>query len=343
MTYGESRMPAWQRALSDRVAVDIVLAWVLAGATYLAVAIGAPTPIRVVVAGVALFSLPGYVLVAILFPHRGPVAAPGRLSSLRGLDSVTARERFALSFGLSLAMLPVLGIAIALSPWGYSAGTVAAAFAIFVALGGLIAAVVRRRLPPEDRFRIPLARWAGEFRGALWTGSATERALNAVVLASIVVGLLAVGGAVAVPQGGETFTDFAVLGEDEVGDLVAGNFPEELAPDESASLVTAVENHEGETTDYTVVVTAEQRGGDAANRTVELQRYEATVDPGERWTHRHELQPGPAVSEPADAGGSGSDVRVDYYLYRGDAPDDPGAESAYRHLFLWLSVTDGAA
>lgn len=343
MTYGESRMPAWQRALSDRVAVDIVLAWVLAGATYLAVTIGAPTPVRVLVGGVALFSLPGYVLVAILFPHRGPVAAPGRLSSLRGLDSVTARERFALSFGLSLAMLPVLGIAIALSPWGYSAGTVAAAFAIFVALGGLIAAVVRRRLPPEDRFRIPLARWAGEFRGALWTGSATERALNAVVLASIVVGLLAVGGAVAVPQGGATFTDFAVLGEDEDGDLVAGNFPEELAPDESASLVTAVENHEGETTDYTVVVTAEQRGGNAANRTVELQRYEATVEPGERWTHRHELQPGSAVSEPADAGGSGSDVRVDYYLYRGDAPDDPGAESAYRHLFLWLSVTDGAA
>jgi len=334
MTYSESRMPAWQRALSDRVAVDIVLAWVLAGAAYIAVAVGAPTPIRVVVGGVALFRLPVYVLAAILFPHRGPVAAPGRLSSLRGLDSVTARERFALSFGLSLAMLPVLGIAVALSPWGFSDSSVAATFAVFVAVGGLLAAVVRRRLPPEDRFRIPVARWAGELRGALFTGSLSERAINAFVLASIVVGLLAVGGALAMPQDGQTFSDFAVLTEDENGELVAGGYPDDLAPDESATLVTAVENHEDETTDYTVVVTAEPRnGGENAGQSVELERYQATVDPGERWTHRHEIQPEVESSE----------VRVDYYLYRGDAPAQPDAESAYRHLFLWFSVTDGAA
>lgn len=341
MTYGESRMPAWQRAFSDRIAADIVLAWLLAAVTYLAVAIDAPTAIRMAIGGSALFVLPGYVLVAVLFPHRGPVAAPGRLSSLRGLDRVTARERVALSFGLSIAFLPVLGIAVAVSPWGFSETSVVGGLVAFVVLGGLLAALVRRRLPPQERFRIPLAGWTSELRAALFRGSPGERTVNALVIVSVIVAMITVGGALAMPQGGQTFTNFAVLAENDDGQLVAGDYPAELAPNESTSLVTTVENHEGTTTNYTVVVTLERNGtapggnGSAAasGRTVELERYSASVEPGERWAHRHELRP--ALS--------GSQLRVNYYLYRGDPPSDAGAESAYRHLYFWLSTADGDA
>lgn len=342
-------MPAWQRALSDRVAADIVLTWIVAAATYLVVAVDAPAAIRIAVAGPALFVLPGYVLVATLFPHRGPAAASGHLSSPSGLDRVTTRERFALAFGLSLAILPVLGILIAVSPWGFSESTIALTFLAFVGLGGLLAAVVRRRLPPEDRFHVPLDRWAAEARAAFWGGSPVDRVLNLLLIASVLVALLAVGGAFAIPQDGQTFTDFAVLTENDDGDLVAGGYPDDLPPGESASLVTAVENHEDEPTEYTVVVTMERvegaGDGDASEgasgggrdatvtERVELQRYTDAVDPGERWTHRHELEP--AIS--------GSSVRVHYYLYRGEAPSDPDATSAYRHLYFWLSADDGDA
>ncbi len=334
MTYGESRMPAWQRALSDRVAADVVLAWILAAVTYLVVAIDAPAAIRMAIGGSALFVLPGYVLVAVLFPHRGPVAAPGRLSSLRGLDRVTARERMALSFGLSLAFLPVLGIGIALSPWGFSEAAIVGGLVTFVAVGGLIAALVRRRLPPQDRFRIPLATWAGELRAALLDGSPGERTVNALVIASVVLALLTVGGALAMPQDGQTFTNFAVLTENDDGQLIAGDYPSELGPNGSASLVTAVENHEQETINYTVVVTVERNASaDASDRTVELDRYSASVDPGERWSHRHAFQP--TIS--------GSQLRVHYYLYRGGAPADADAATAYRHLYFWLSAPSGDA
>lgn len=340
-------MPAWQRALSDRVAVDIVLAWLLAAATYALVVVDAPPVLRVLLGGTALLVLPGYVVVAILFPHRGAVAAPGRLSAFRGPDGVSSRERLALAFGLSLAMLPVLGILVSISPWGFSASTVAAAFAVFVGVGGLLAAVVRRRLPPAKRFRLPIDRWGRDLRAALGRGSTTERAVNAVVIASVVVALLAAGGALAIPQGGESFTNFAVLSENDDGELVAGGYPDDLAANGSASLVTAVENHEGESTTYTVVVTMERMGAtvddpnasDGAapeanasdGTTVELHRYEATVEPGQRWTRRHEVEP--ALQ--------GERVRVHYYLYRGDAPTTPDASSAYRHL--WLSVSNGDA
>lgn len=340
-------MPAWQRALSDRVAVDIVLAWFLAAASYAVVAIDATPALRVLLGGTALLVLPGYVVVALLFPHRGTVAAPGRLSTFRGPDGVSARERLALAFGLSLAMLPVLGILVSILPWGFSESTVAGAFAAFVGVGGLLAAVVRRRLPPAKRFRLPIDRWTRDLRGALGRGSTTERAVNVLVIASVVVALLAAGGALAVPQGGESFTDFGVLSENDDGDLVAGGYPDDLAANGSASLVTSVENHEGESTTYTVVVTMERMdaspGGSNASggaapetnasngSTVELHRFEATVEPDQRWTRRHEVEP--ALS--------GERVRVNYYLYRGEAPATPDASSAYRHL--WLSVSNGDA
>ncbi|AGN02200.1 hypothetical protein L593_11275 [Salinarchaeum sp. Harcht-Bsk1] len=340
MTYSESRMPGWQRALSDRVAVDIVIAWAVAATTFLAVVIDAPQAIRVLFGGSALVVLPGYVLVAMLFPHRGSVAAPGRLSSIGAPDRVNWRVRLALSFGLSLALLPLLGIVVSVSPWGFSDQTVAAAFLAFVVIGGLLAAIVRRRLPPEDRFRIPLDRWVGEVQAALWSGPPTKRALNALVLLSIGVALVAAGGVIAMPQGGQSFTDFAVLSENDDDELVAGGYPEELDADDPAPLVTAVENHEGDPTEYTVVVTMERRpaagsdaGGDAtaSGETVELHRYSATVAPGQRWTQRHELRP--ALD--------GDRLRVHYYLYRGDAPTEPDASTAYRHL--WVTLGDEAA
>jgi len=338
-------MPGWQRALSDRVAVDIVLAWALAATTYLAVVFDVPPALRVLFGGAALVVLPGYVLVALLFPHRSAAAAPGRLATIGGPDRVNTRTRLALSFGLSLAVLPVLGILISVSPWGFSEQTVAGAFLAFVGIGGLLGAAVRRRLPPEDRFRIPIDRWTGELRSALWTGPPAQRALNAVVLLSIGVALVAAGGVIAVPQGGQSFTDFAVLSANGDGELVAGGYPDDLETNGSATLVTAVENHEGETTTYTIVVTMERLQPDgatgganasASNDTVsgervELQRFSATVEPGQRWTQRHEVQP----ELDADS------RRVHYYLYRGEAPAAVGPDSAYRHL--WLTFGDGAA
>ena len=41
---------------------------------------------------------------------------------------------------------------------------------------------------------------------------------------------------------------------------------------------------------------------------------------------------------------TGEDLRLTYYLYRGDAPSDPSEGSAYRTLSLWVDVSgDGQA
>lgn len=315
----------WQRTLSNWIAPDLVVAWGVAGLVYLGTVLEVPPGVRVALVVPGLFLVPGYVLVAALFPRRADrTDSAGPLA----LDRVGERERLALSFGLSVALLALLGVAVGASPWSFSRPAAVNVFVAFVAVGGLIAALRRRRVAPADRYRVPLGRWSGELRAGVGTGSAIDRTLN---LAVLVVGLLAlatVGYALAVPPAGQGFTNFAVLTQD--GDeLVAGEYPESLAPGETASLVTAVHNQEGSSTRYTVVVSVERPP--AAEETaaeVELQRFQETVASGERWTRRHEVTP--------DL--TGETLRLNYYLYRGTAPEDPDASTASHHLYLWTSV-----
>lgn len=333
MSLNEPRVTGWQRTLSDWIAVDVVLAWALAGAVYLLTVVDVPTGIRFGLVAPAVFLLPGYVLVAASYPRRAAQATGVGPFAIDVVDRVGVRERAALSFGLSLALLPLLGIAIGISPWTFSETAAVRAFVGFVAVVGLLAALRRRRVAPEDRFRLPFATWSAEARDSVASGSGTDRLLNVAVIVAALLALATVGYALAVPPGGEVYTNFAVLTQ-EGDELVSGGYQSALSSGEPAELVTAVENHEGESVAYTVVVT--EASVNQFGRTtgeVELQRFGETVEPGERWTRAHEVVP----RQP------GQDVRLNYYLYRGTAPDDPDASSAAHHLYLWTGAGDGGS
>lgn len=72
--------------------------------------------------------LPGYALVEVLYPERG---------SLKPL------ERLALSIGLSLAVVPLIGLVLNYTPWGIRLGPVIASLALFT-LGISVVALVRK-------------------------------------------------------------------------------------------------------------------------------------------------------------------------------------------------------
>ena len=57
----------------------------------------------------------------------------------------------------------------------------------------------------------------------------------------------------------------------------------------------------------------------------ELDRFELSADAGETARVAHDVDP-PAT---------GSEHRIVYLLYVGDAPDDPSREGAYRYVQLW--------
>ena len=65
------------------------------------------TPVRIVLGLLLVLFLPGYSLIAALFPGKGD------------LDGI---ERIALSFGLSIAVVPLLGLALNYTPFGSRLG-----------------------------------------------------------------------------------------------------------------------------------------------------------------------------------------------------------------------------
>ncbi|MGB2842206.1 MAG: DUF1616 domain-containing protein [Halobacteriota archaeon] len=81
--------------------------------------------------------LPGYSLIATLFPRK---------------DDLDAIERIALSFGLSIAITPLLGLALNYTPFGIRLSPVLTVLSIFTISLALGAYLRRSRIPGEDRF-----------------------------------------------------------------------------------------------------------------------------------------------------------------------------------------------
>ncbi|WP_247004873.1 DUF1616 domain-containing protein [Halosolutus gelatinilyticus] len=297
----------------------VLLVVVPTGSRLLRAAIGAPL----------LFFVPGYVTLSVLFPRATPVSgAAGPIAQTRELGD---GERAAISFGLSLALLPLLGLAIATTPWGFTAPVVVGAVSGFSVVGSCLAIGRRLAVPASERYRVRLGRRLGAVRAATVGANSSVRAIVNVALAiSILLSLATVGYAFVAPQQGEQYTDLRLLTEDGSGDFVAAGYPEEIGPDESIPLVIAVENQEREDMEYTVVV-QEQRveDGEVVDRT-ELQRIGYTVGDGE--TAYGERNVTPTTTD--------GDVRISVLLYRGEVPTTPTSDNAYRYTHVWTEVTD---
>jgi len=196
-------------------------------------------------------------------------------------------------------------------------------------------ALVVRRLgvPREERFVLPVGSWLSAYGREFASRSLGGQLLLALVTVSILAALSTAVYAVAVPQFAQTYTDFYVVTEGDDGRYVASDYPRNLTENESTPVAIGVENHEQTRTSYEMVVTLDRfvRTGSGAKRVErrELGRYQATVVPGDRWVQPHRIRPQIA----------GQNLKIQYFLYRGTAPDDVGAETAYRHLHTWVDVT----
>ena len=309
----------------------------------------AGSPVRVVASVITVCFLPGYVTTAALFPSYGPAAAQDRRASpmhaRRSLPTrITLRERAALSIGLSVALVPVVAIATvrilslgtgvlpintAQFTGGFTTWNTVAMIGGYVTLVAGVAAVRWYRLAPEERFVFPLGSLVTELTGGVSSGSKADRVLTVALVCSILLAGGVFTFALASPMDGERYTDFHLLTTDENGEYVSADYPEELTRGESASLSWGIQSAEADRTEYTVVVQIERV--DEQNQrieTVELDRTTETVDPGERVVNDHE------ITSPL----TGENLRVSYYLYRGEAPGTPSEETAYRNLHIWVDV-----
>jgi len=344
-------LPAPVRRLPADLAAVIALVGVTAAVVFLPIV--SETPLRVIFGLPFVLFIPGYAFIAALFPEAGTFetsddAAQDEVTDPNDRSGIDGIERVALSFGLSIAVVPLIGLVLNFTPWGIRLIPIMVAVSLFTVASTAVAARRRWALDPEDRFRVPWREWVREAQAELFEpASRTDAALNVLLVASILLAVGSVGYAIAVPQQGEAFTEFYLLTENEDGELVADDYPTEFTQGESESLVVGIGNHEHEPTQYSVVVALQEvrientsenavndsDSGGNISITVEeeevLRRFQTQVAHNETWHLQHNVTPTM----------TGERLRLTYLLYRGSPPEDPTVENAYRELHLWVNVT----
>jgi uncharacterized membrane protein len=246
--------------------------------------------------------LPGYALIAALFPAK---------SDLDGI------ERTALSFGLSIAVVPLIGLGLNYTPWGIRPLPILISLSIFTfAMCGL-AYLRRATLPEADAFEVPFRQMALELKAEILEKPepGLDRALTVILVLSILLSVTTLVYVVITPKEGEHFTEFYILGPEGMAD----NYPTNYTLGESGKVVVGVVNHEYRPVNYTMEVRLE-------NKSLPLPEdmQQVTLAHNETWEEPLMLTP------PVE----GKNMKLEFLLFNETEKNTP-----YRDLHLWINVT----
>jgi uncharacterized membrane protein len=254
-----------------------------------------------------LLFFPGYTLLAALFPKKG---------SLGGV------ERVALSFGLSIAVVPLIGLVLNFTPWGIRLDPILISLVVFIIAASGVAWYRREKLAPEERFRVLFDfRLPPNVRLPFWYWQEQSLAYNTVSLVLAVVIAVAIAGlaygVVNTPRVGEKFTEFYILGPDGK----AENYPTELKVGEEGKVIVGIVNHEQGEASYRVEVWID--GEQTKLRIDGEDRYEIDVEleNGGKWEQEVGFVPQKAGRQ-----------KVEFVLYKEGEPyfKEPP--------YLWINV-----
>jgi len=280
---------------------DLWLIGILTILLVVAIAFLPSTVARIILGLPFLLFFPGYTLIAALFPKKG---------SLGGV------ERVALSFGLSIAVVPLIGLVLNFTSWGIRLEPILISLAVFIIAASGVAWYRREKLAPEERFTVSF-----NVRLPSWQGQSMADKVLSVVLAVAILGAIGtLGYVVATPRVGEKFTEFYILGPNGK----AENYPTELKVGEEGRVIVGIVNHEQEEASYKVEVWID--GEKAKLRIDGEDRDEIMVEleNGDEWREEVGFVPQKA----------GEGQKVEFVLYKDGEPyfEEP--------LHLWIDVDE---
>ena len=249
--------------------------------------------LRVILGVPFLLFFPGYTLVAALFTRKGEMGAI---------------ERPALSLGMSIAVVPLIGLICNYTPWGVRLEPILYSVTAFIFVTSVIAWFRRQRLPEEARFGIKFHLAVPRWGGGIW-----ERALSIILVVAILGTLGTIGYLIVIPKAEERFTEFYLLGLEGK----AMDYPKELVVGEEARVIVGIINHENKETTYRVEVVIE---GERSNEVEPI-----VLADEQKWEEMVSFTPSRA----------GQKQRVEFLLYKNGQ-----TEPYLKPLFLWIDVTD---
>jgi len=288
---------------------DLLAAFILSAILAPLALLGVTGPGRIVLGLIFILFIPGYVLTAALFPED------------LDLDWI---ERIALSVGLSIAVVALIGLVLNFTPWGLFLEPVLASLLLFTYGIGTLAYWRRMKLLPMERLsltiEIPRIRWSSYSR--------MDKIATVALAASLVFAAGTVVYVVVTPRPAERFTEFYILNATGV----AGGYPTNLTVGQVGVVNLSVHNREFATVSYEVRVNRavmEAIFNASANRTeyrvvstTFLTSFTFTIANGEYWNQSYAF----SFSSPGI-------YRIYFDLYK-----LPNQRDIYRYLFLTVWV-----
>ena len=275
-----------------------------------------------------LLFLPGYFVLAALFPARASYGRwIGRFSRIEGIDWY---ERMALAYGLSIVLLPFVALALTVTAIGLTSETVLASLTGIILVMVPLAAIRRSGLPANRRFQFINGEWTDAIREGARTTDRRDFLVNGILAVAVLSAAATASVAVLSPPQSESYTDLAVLTQNDHGKLVAKGYPSTVKEGQPIPLVLVVQNHADQTKSYTVVVQLQKVADDGTvTSTSRLKQFSTSVGPGSTWKKSHDVRIPVA----------GQRLRVTYLLYEGNVPKEPTRDNAKQSVHFWVNST----
>ncbi|OGS44496.1 MAG: hypothetical protein A3K76_06335, partial [Euryarchaeota archaeon RBG_13_57_23] len=219
--------------------------------------------VRQIIGLVFVLFLPGYAATAALFPEN---------------DQIDGIERVALSFGLSIAIVPLIGLGLNFTPWGIRLDPILASVSAFIIAASLVGWYRRMKLPSDERFAISV-NLELDFGGM----PLIDKILTIGIVVMLVASVVVLAWAVATPRVGERFTQLAILGPGGM----ATDYPRNLTVGQEATVLLSVKSFEHRLSNYTIAIILTS----STDNTTIVDTY--SID----WNQTHSLTPFRAIAQ----------------------------------------------
>jgi uncharacterized membrane protein len=160
-------------------------------------------------------------------------------------------ERIMLSVGVSIAIVPLIGLGLNFTPWKIRLDPIVIALIFFTWVMFLVAHYRRASLSSENQLRVPFVESAGRIRREFLPSGENKVdrflsiILTVVVLAALIMTVYVIFAA---PKEDEHFTEFFILGENRT----TSGYPSLIIAGNSYPVYIGVGNHENGDISYTI-------------------------------------------------------------------------------------------
>lgn len=217
----------------NTIPIDILLCLITSLILIPLAILGVEGPLRIAIGLPFILFIPGYLLIFTLFPQQK--------QKNNGIDTI---ERIALSFGLSLAIVPLIGLGLNYTSWGITLPSILTANTLFIIAMTITSYFRWIQLPINERFIISFDLSMPTYENKI------DQALTLILIASIIIAATTLIYVLITPKTGEKFTEFYILGPNGLAD----DYPQNLTTNQNATVILGIANHEYQQMNYTVEI-----------------------------------------------------------------------------------------